>query len=145
VDARVGVRGPNGPLLVTGPLTLNWKRRRRGFFPAIENGDLTGLNPPSPDRVDAWIRCGIHVSGFPRWIFVKTHTHGAQERNSDTLLGDGEGSLSALFADLRARYDDGERYVLHFATPWEIYRAVTVLESNDARAIEAIERFEFPF
>lgn len=145
VDARVGVRGSNGPLLVTGPLALNWKQRRRGIFPAIENGDLTGLNPPSPDRVDAWIRCGIHVAGFPRWIFVKTHTHGAQERNSDTLLGDGDGSLSALFADLRARYDDGERYVLHFSTPWEMYRAVKVLESNDTAAIAAIESFSFQF
>jgi hypothetical protein len=145
VDARFGAPGGKGPLIVTGPLTLNWKQRRRGWLPAVENGDLTCFNPPSPDRVDAWMRCGIHVAGFPRWIFVKTHTHGAQERNSDTLLGDGAGSLSALFSDLLARYNDGERYVLHFSTPWEMYRAVKVLESNDSHAMQAIERFEFPF
>jgi hypothetical protein len=91
------------------------------------------------------VRCGIGVAGYPRWIFVKTHTHGAQERNSNPLLGDGAGSLSALFADLLARYNDGERYVLHFATPWEMYRAVKVLESNDSEAIQAIERFDFSF
>jgi hypothetical protein len=145
VDARLGVPGSKGPLLVTGPLAIGWKQRRRGVFPAIENGDLTGLNPPTPDRVDAWIRCGIGVADFPRWIFVKTHTHGAQERNSEALLGDGAGSLSALFSDLLARYNDGERYVLHFSSPWEIYRAVKVLEANDKSAISAIERFEFPF
>jgi len=144
-DARLGVRGSGGPLIVTGPLALNWRQRRRGLLPAIENGDLTGINPPSPDRVDAWVRCNIHVDGFPRWIFVKTHTHGAQERNSDTLLGDGDGSLSALFADLLERYNDGERYVLHFSTPWEMYRAVKVLESNDVDAIRAIEDFRFSF
>lgn len=145
VDARLGVPGAAGPLLISGPLAINWKQRRRGFLPAVENGDLTGANPPSPDRVDAWVRCNIHVEGFPRWIFVKTHTHGAQERNSDTLLGDGAGSLSALFADLLARYNDGKRYVLHFSTPWEMYRAVKALESNDPQAIRAIENFEFSF
>jgi hypothetical protein len=145
VDAAFGRPGSSGPLIITGPLAIDWKQRRRGVLPAIENGDLTGLNPPSPARVDAWIRGGIHVAGFPRWIFVKTHTHGAQERNSTTLLGDGAGSLSALFADLVARYNDGERYVLHFSTPWEMYRAVKVLEANDTAAVAAIERFEFPF
>ncbi|HET6348300.1 MAG TPA: hypothetical protein VFH88_04375, partial [Candidatus Krumholzibacteria bacterium] len=137
--------GPAGPLLITGPLALNWKQRRRGVMPAIENGDLTGINPPSPDRTDAWVRVGVAVADFPRWIFLKTHTHGAQERNHATLLGDGPGSLAELFADLLARYNDGERFVLHFSTPWEMFRAVKVLESNDADAIAAIERFEFPF
>jgi hypothetical protein len=53
--------------------------------------------------------------------------------------------LSALFSDLLARYNDGQRYVLHFSTPWEMYRAIKVLESNDVHAIAAIERFEFKF
>jgi hypothetical protein len=145
IDARRGVRGGAGPLIVTGPLALNWRRRRRGVLPAVENGDLTGVNPPAPDRVDTWIRAGVGVAGFPRWIFVKTHTHGAQERNSSLLLGDGPGSLRALFADLLARYNDGRRFVLHFSTPWEMYRAVRVLESDDRAAIAAIERFDYPF
>lgn len=145
VDATLGVRGSQGPLIITGPLAINWKQRRRGLLPAIENGDLTGLNPPTPDRVDAWVRCGIGVRGFPRWIFIKTHTHGAQERNRERLLGEGAGSLSALFSDLRTRYDDGARYVLHFSSPWEMYRAVRVLEAKDESAIAAIERFEYPF
>ena len=132
-------------MIVTGPLMLNWKQRRRGIMPAVENGDLTGFNPPSPDRVDAWMRANVTVAGFPRWTFIKTHTHGAQERNSNLLLGDGPGSLPSLFADLLARYNDGERFVLHFSTPWEMYRAVKVLEANDRDAIDAIERFRFSF
>lgn len=145
VDARVGNPGCDGPLLVPGPLCLNWRQRRRGIFPAIENGDLTGSNPPAPDRVDAWVRTGVAVKGFPRWVFVKVHTHGAQERNSERLLGDGPGSLGALFADLLARYNDGTDHVLHFSTPWEIYRAVRALEANDQEAIRSIERFVYRF
>jgi hypothetical protein len=104
IDARLGVPGARGPLIVTGPLALNWKQRRRGLMPAIENGDLTGFNPPSPDRVDAWVGAGVGVAGFPRWLFIKTHTHGAQERNADLLLSDVPGSLPALFSDLLERY-----------------------------------------
>ena len=144
-DAERGKAGGPGPLLVTGPLAVNWRRRRRGLIPAIENGDLTGLNPPSADRVDAWVRANVAVAGHPRWIFVKAYTHGAQERNARRLLGEGPGSLAGLFTDLLARYDDGDRYVLHFSTPWEMYRAVKVLESDDAAAIAAIERFSYPF
>lgn len=144
-DARLGVPGAAGPLIITGPLALNWKQRRRGVLPAIENGDLTNFNPSSADRVDAWVRAGVGVADFPGWIFVKTHTHGAQEQNLDCLLGDGPGSLAALFSDLLARYNDGERFVLHFSTPWEMYRAVKVLESGDRTAIDAIERFQFAF
>ncbi len=143
-DARVGVAGEPGPLIVTGPLALNWRRRRRGVLPAVENGDLTGINPPARDRTDVWVRTAVQVSGFPNWIFVKAYTHGGQERNAARLLGEDSG-LASLFADLLARYNDGERYILHFSTPWEIFRAVRVLESGDRQAIAAIERFEYRF
>jgi len=143
-DARFGVASSGVLPIVNGPLALNWQRRRRGIMPAIENGDLTGINPPAPDRTDVWIDTAVSVAGFPNWIFVKAYTHGGQERNAARLLGEDRG-LAALFADLLARYNDGERYVLHFSTPWEVYRAIRVLEAADTDAIRAIERFEYPF
>jgi hypothetical protein len=144
VDARYGRPGRDGLLLVTGPLCVDW-RRRRGLIPAIENGDITDLNPATPARVDAWIRTGVHVRGFPRWVFVKAYTHGAQERNAAHLLSDRPGSLAAMYRDLLSRYNDGERHVVHFSTPWEMVRAVRVLESADETAIRAIEHFEYRF
>jgi hypothetical protein len=144
VDAAFGRAGSGTLLLVTGPLCIDWKRRRAGL-PAIENGDITELNPALPARVDAWIRTGVHVRGWPRWVFVKAYTHGAQERNAEHLLSDRPGSLSSLYRDLLARYDDGERYAVHFATPWEMVGAIRVLESGDPHAIHAIERFEHRF
>jgi hypothetical protein len=144
VDAAYGRAGNGTLLLVTGPLCIDWKRRRTGL-PSIENGDITDLNPALPGRVDAWIRTGVHVRGWPRWVFLKAYTHGAQERNAEHLLSDRPGSLSSLYRDLLARYNDGERYVVHFATPWEMVGAVRVLESGDQAAIRAIERFEHRF
>jgi hypothetical protein len=144
VDATHGRAGRGTLLLVTGPLCVDW-RRRRGLLPAIENGDITDLNPATPARVDAWIRTGVHVRGWPRWVFVKAYTHGAQERNAGHLLSDRPGSLASMYRDLLARYNDGERYVVHFSTPWEMVCGVRALESADGAAIRAIEHFEHRF
>jgi len=142
VDATYGRRGEGTLLLVTGPLCVNWKRRRHGIVPSIENGDITDLNPALPARVDAWVRTGVHVRGFPRWVFIKAYTHGAQEPNAAHLLSDRPGGLAALYRDLLARYNDGQRYVVHFSTPWEIVGAIHALENGDEATIRAIERFE---
>lgn len=144
VDAIYGEKGPGTLLLVTGPLCVTRSRRRR-FLPAIENGDITDLNPAVPARVDAWVRTGVHVHGFPRWVFIKAYTHGGQEPNAEHLLSDRPGSLGAMYRDLLARYNDGERFVVHFSTPWEMVAAIRALESGDEAKIRAIERFEHRF
>jgi hypothetical protein len=144
VDALYGQKGAGSLLLVTGPLCVNRSRRRR-FMPTIENGDITDLNPAVPSRVDAWVRTGVHVRGFPRWVFIKAYTHGGQEPNAEHLLSDRPGSLAAMYRDLLARYNDGERFVVHFSTPWEMVGAIRALESGDEATIRAIERFEHRF
>ncbi len=144
VDAAYGRPGNGTLMLVTGPLCVNWRRRRR-FIPAIENGDITDLNPAVSSRVDAWVKTGVHVRGFPRWVFIKAYTHGGQEPNAEHLLSDKPGGLAAMYRDLLARYNDGERFVVHFSTPWEIVSAIRVLEAADEAKIRAIERFEHKF
>jgi len=144
-DARYGQRGAGDLLLFTGPLALNWRRRRRGIFPAVENGDITGLNPALGDRLDLWVQSAPAVRGFPRWRFLKPYTHGTQESNADLLLSDRPGGLAALYRDLLERYNDGRRFVVHFSTPWEMYRCVQVLEAADGEAIRAIESFSYAF
>ncbi|HEU4929406.1 MAG TPA: hypothetical protein VFU38_06210 [Candidatus Krumholzibacteria bacterium] len=144
IDAAYGRAGDGTLLLVTGPLCVNWRRRHR-LIPTIENGDITDLNPAVPSRVDAWVRTGVHVRGFPRWRFIKTYTHGSQESNAELLLSGRPGSLSSMYRDLLARYNDGQRYVVHFSTPWEMVCAIRALEAGDERTIDAIERFEHRF
>ncbi len=74
-------------LLVQGPLGLNWHRRKWKFLPRIENADLTGHNPPSQDRLALWMAFAPFVRNRPEWRFIKLHTHGAVEANSEMLLG----------------------------------------------------------
>lgn len=142
VDARFGSPPAGDLLLINGPLGLNWRRRKRGVFPSLENGDITAVNPGTPDRVDKWVRTAVSVRGWPRWIFIKVHTHGTIERNSRLLLSP-EGA--AVYADLLSRYNDGERYVVHFVTAWQMYRCVRALESGDREAIRRIEDFDYAF
>jgi hypothetical protein len=127
-SVRVG-GAPSGHLMILqGPLGLRWKRRGVLPVPAIENGDVRAGNPPTPERVDFWVRQGIHVQGRPEWIFVKVHTHGTQERDIESLLGE---PVAAMFRHLEARYNDGRDYSLHYVSAREMY--------NIARAAEAGE------
>jgi hypothetical protein len=116
-------------MIIQGPLGLNWRWRKYGVLPRVENSDIRRSSPPRPDRTDLWIRSGIHVSGREDWVFVKVHTHGTQERDIDTVLGP---PVAALFADLEARYNDGERYVLHYVTAREMYNIIKAAEAGES-------------
>ena len=63
--------------MIQGPLALDWGKRKFGFIPGIENGDLTGYRPPTLARLKLWLKTVIHVVGRPDWVFIKLHTHGA--------------------------------------------------------------------
>jgi hypothetical protein len=118
---------PEGDLMIIqGPLCLRWKMRGPIPVPAIENGDIRASNPPTRQRVDAWIKTGVHVAGRPDWVFIKIHTHGTQQPDIDALLGAPTG---AMFEYLEQRYNDGTNYKLHYVTSREMY--------NIARAAEA--------
>lgn len=116
-DVRMGHAGNGGLLIVQGPLTLNWRRRKYGLLPRIENGELSRWNPPTPQRVDLWVRQGIGVAGKPDWVFVKVHTHGGNPDNFDVLLGE---PLEAMFRHLETAYNDGERFRLHYVSAREM-------------------------
>jgi hypothetical protein len=89
IPARVGAQPPaEGLLMIQGPLVADWSNRRLGVMPRIENGDLIGKRPPTISRFRLWCRAGVSVIGRPDWLFVKLHTHGAQEKNAEMLLGE---------------------------------------------------------
>ena len=138
---RVGGSASGDLMIVQGPLGLNWRERRFGLIPRIENADVRRGCPPTAARVDAWVRTGVHVEGRPEWVFIKVHTHGTQERDMDTLLGD---AAHAMHAHLESAYNDGEQYVLHYVTAREVYNIIKAAEAGEVGNPHAYRDYALP-
>jgi hypothetical protein len=113
-------------LLVQGPLTLNWQRKKFGLLPRIENGDLTAVNPPTIERLRLWLDCQVAVEGRPNWVFVKLHTHGAKPGNTRMLLGEPMRDFHRALATLAAR---DHTICFHYVTAREL---VNILHAAEA-------------
>ncbi len=111
IPARVGELPPaHGLLIIQGPLGFDWRSRKWGVLPRLENGDLTGARPPSPTRLQLWCKAGVCVAGRDDWLFIKLHTHGAQEANLEMLLGDPMRRLHTGLRELADRHPTLEYY-----------------------------------
>ncbi len=141
VPVRVGGTASGDLMIVQGPLGLNWRERKFGVLPRIENADVRRGCPPTPERVDAWVKTGIHVEGRPEWVFVKVHTHGTQERDMDTLLGE---AAQRMHQHLERAYNDGKRYVLHYVTARETYNIIKAAEAGHRGDPHAFRDFLLP-
>lgn len=126
IDVEVGKPATGDLMIIQGPLALNWKNRKYGILPRIENADISEKNPPTQDRIDLWIKQQIHVKGEPNWVFVKVHTHGCKDGNTRILLG---GWLDRMYDYLEQKYNDGNQYVLHYVTARGMYNRIKYLES----------------
>ncbi|MES2625735.1 MAG: hypothetical protein V4628_10680 [Pseudomonadota bacterium] len=129
VDVEVNKKPSGDLMIIQGPLCLNWRNRKGGFLPRIEAGDIRQAIPPSNERVDMWVDANIHVKGRPEWIFIKIHTHGTQEHDMDTLLGDHVGNM---FGYLESAYNNGTDYVLHYVSSRELYNIVKAAEAGES-------------
>lgn len=127
VDLKAGYPGRGDLLIVQGPLGLNWSSRKFGVLPRIENGDIRASNPPTPERVDLWVKEHIHVAGRPEWVMIKVHTHGTQEQDMETLLGE---PMDKMFEYLERTYNDGKQYVLHYVSSREMFNIVRAAEDG---------------
>lgn len=126
--ARVGAHHDDRLLMITGPLGLS----RKGLGVRLENGAITGDDPPTAARVATWIDQAICVEGRPEWIFVKVHTHGAIEHTAGSLLGDGGRALHTALAGYMAR-----GFRLHYVTAREMFnvaRAAMAGKTGDPSA-----------
>jgi len=130
--ARVGTSYSDRLLMITGPLAL----ARDGRRIRLENGALTGNDPPTAARVATWIAQGIHVAGRPEWVFVKVHTHGAIEQTAASLLGDGG---AALHEALHGHVERG--WKLHYVTAREMYNVARA--AMDGRSGEPSSYFDY--
>lgn len=120
---RVGGSAVGDLLLIEGPSVVH----RRGLRPVYDHGDVTMVDLPTPQRIDAWVRAGVHVQGRPEWVFVKIFTHGAILTDHDAVLGSWADQMHTY---LETRYNDGQRYVLHYVTAREAYNIAKAAEAG---------------
>jgi len=110
--ASVGVHYDDRLLIITGPLAL----ARKGLGVRLENGAITGDDPPTAARVATWVDQAIHIEGRPEWVFIKVHTHGAIENTAASLLGPGGIALHEALQTYRRR-----GWGLHYVTAREMF------------------------
>jgi hypothetical protein len=125
--ARAGVIDPGGFLLVQGPLGLNWRWRKWGLLPRIENGDLTPRNPPTANRLRRWLELNIHVEDRPGWIFAKLHTHGGIPPNMDMLLGEQNNEFHGSLPQFATAHPG---FHFHYVTARELVNIVHAAEAG---------------
>lgn len=121
-DLRVGREPDRLPLIIQGPLMWDCSRRKGGFpWPAIENGELSGLRPPTMKRVHLWRNAAVCVANKPDWIFIKLHCHGMDPRDEAAMYGE---PLRAFLRELIENAADSRKYQVHFATAREVVNII---------------------
>jgi hypothetical protein len=106
------------PVIIQGPLMLNFARWKRGrLLPGIENSALTTSNPPSLQRLRLWRQAAITVRGRPDWLFIKLHCHGMDPRDEDAMLG---APMREFLRELSEGAGGGSEYKTHFVTAREM-------------------------
>lgn len=127
-DVEVGKKPMGDLMIIEGSLTINWKDWRHIFYPKIEYGDISKQDPPTPTRVDQWIRCNIHVKGRPEWAFVKIYCHGCYDETMEVVLGK---KIDEMFTYLEDKYNDGVKYRLHYVTARQAYNIIKAAENGE--------------
>jgi len=139
IDVGSGPAPKNALLLIQGPLLLNWKQRKWGILPRLENGCIQGNQPPSQERLDLWLRARVQVPSRPDWFFVKLHTHGAPESNQKVLLGE---PMIRFHEGLARRAREDERFHFHYVTAREMYNLVRAAEAGWRGSVADARDFE---
>jgi hypothetical protein len=121
---------PGELLLIQGPLALNWQRRKAGVLPKIENAEISFDCPPSPERVPLWMKYAPIVKGAEGHIFIKLHTHGAEDDTMNMLLG---GGFERLWDHLEKQIRDQPGLKLRYVTAWEMFCKIRELSANNSQ------------
>lgn len=128
-DLRRGRTVEVFPIMIQGPLLINFRRRKRGWpIPGIENGALTRMTPPTMERLKLWRQAAITVKGRPDWIFIKLHCHGMDPRDDEAILG---APMCRFLSALREDAGHRSKHAVHFVTAREM--ANIILAACDGR------------
>jgi len=127
VPVGKGVAPEGSLMLIPGPLGLNWRRRKWGVLPRLENACVQASQPATVARVPLWMGAGVRVPSRPDWYFVKLHAHGATEYDADCLLGPPMVAFHEGLARLSAENSD---FHVHYVTAREMYNLAKAAEAG---------------
>jgi hypothetical protein len=117
-DLRSGEPPRIFPLVIQGPLGLDFARWVGRWPVPLENGELTTLHPATMHRLGLWCRPAITVIGRPDWLFIKLHCHGMNPRDKETMLG---APMQQFLGELTM---DAPGYRVHFVTAREMVNII---------------------
>ena len=126
---NLGIGEADGLMIVQGIIGLRWKSRIHMLKPSIEQSNIGHSDLPFPGRIDYWIKKAIYVEKKANWIFIKMHCHGASSEKEDREVLLDERS-DHMFEYLEKRYNDGEKYILHYVSAREMYNIIKAVESG---------------
>ena len=116
-------RAVKTPIIFTGPLVFNWRRKIRSVpVPRLEDGVLAENYPLDLNRLQSWRSAQISVAGRPEWIFIKLSCHGFITRDQPQMIG--EPMRRFLEEALEFGYRTGQ-FTLHFASAREAFNIVS--------------------
>jgi hypothetical protein len=142
IPVGTGTVPSNALMLIQGPLVLDWKRRKWGLIPRIENGCIQGNQPATIDRLDAWLRAGVQVSIRPDWYFVKLYSHGAPEWNQKVVLGE---PMAAFHRALARKAGEDPSFQFHYVTAREMYNLARAAEAGWQGTVDEARDYELVF
>jgi len=105
------------PIIVQGPLLVNFSTEKGRWLPRLENSELSTANPPTMARLNLWRQANITVQGRPDWIFIKLHCHGMDPRDEAAMLGE---PMRKFLEELLEGARGGTTYRVHFLTAREM-------------------------
>jgi hypothetical protein len=110
------------PVIFTGPLVFNWRRRMYGVpVPRVDDGVLAVNYPPDLARLARWRRAGIGVKGVGEWVFIKLTSHGFIDEDQPAQIGDPMRRFLEETIELGARTN---QFKVHFASAREAFNMV---------------------
>jgi hypothetical protein len=142
IDAGSAPAPDDALMLIQGPLVLQWRSRKWGILPRVENGCIQANQSLHVDRVDNWFRAGVRVMDRPDWYFAKLHTHGATEANAPMLIGESAIQFHQDLAD-RARHEPNFRY--HYVTAREMYNLALAAQARWSGSVAQARDFHLLF
>jgi hypothetical protein len=119
-DLRLNRSLQTFPIIVQGPLMLDFDRSARNGIGRFENAALTAANPPGLRRLNLWKKAAISVQDRPDWLFIKLHCHSMDPTQREAVMG---AAMQRFLAQLVEGAEE-RREILHFVTTREMVNII---------------------